>query len=98
MDKVRMGILGAARIAPSAAIKPARNVAEAEVTAVAARDRGRAEAFAEKHRVPKVCDSYAALVADPDIDAIYNPLPNGLHAEWTIAALESGKHVLCEKP
>ena len=77
---------------------PPRNVGEAEVVAVAARDRSRAEAFASKHGIPKVCDSYAALVADPDIDAIYNPLPNGLHAEWTIAALEAGKHVLCEKP
>jgi predicted dehydrogenase len=98
MDKVRIGILGAARIAPSAAIKPARNVSDAEITAVAARDRTRADAFAQKHGVPKVCESYAALVADPDVDAIYNPLPNGLHAEWTIAALEAGKHVLCEKP
>ena len=98
MDKVRIGILGAARIAPSAAIKPARNVSEAEVTAIAARDRTRADAFAQKHRIPNVRESYAALVADPDIDAIYNPLPNGLHAEWTIAALEAGKHVLCEKP
>ena len=64
---------------------------EAEVVAVAARDRGRAEAFASKHGIPKVHDSYDALVADPDIDAIYNPLPNGLHAEWTIAALEAGQ-------
>jgi predicted dehydrogenase len=98
MDVVRIGILGAARIAPSAVIKPAGNIAQATIGAVAARDRSRADAFASKHGVPKVCDSYAALVADPDIDAIYNPLPNGLHAEWTIAALEAGKHVLCEKP
>ena len=98
MDIVRIGILGAARIAPSAVIKPARNTAEATIGAVAARDRSRADAFASKHGVPKVCESYAALIADPDIDAIYNPLPNGLHAEWTIAALEAGKHVLCEKP
>jgi predicted dehydrogenase len=95
---LRIGILGAARIAPAAAIKPARNVGEAEIVAVAARDLRRAQAFASKHGVGRVCDSYAALVADPGIDAIYNPLPNGLHAEWTIAALEAGKHVLCEKP
>ena len=58
----------------------------------------RAQAFASKHRIPKVHDSYASLLDDPDIDAIYNPLPNGLHGRWTIAALEAGKHVLCEKP
>ena len=98
MDTVRIGILGAARIAPAAVIKPARNIGEAEIGAVAARDRNRAEAFASKHGIPNVRDSYAALVADPDLDAIYNPLPNGLHAQWTIAALEAGKHVLCEKP
>ena len=98
MATVRIGILGAARIAPGGMIKPARNNPEAEVRAVAARDRSRAEAFASKHGIPTVHDSYAALLADPEIDAIYNPLPNGLHAEWTIAALEAGKHVLCEKP
>ncbi len=98
MDPVRIGILGAARIAPAAVVKPARKVGEATIAAVAARDRSRAEAFAKKHDVPKVHDSYAALIADPDLDAIYNPLPNGLHAEWTTAALEAGKHVLCEKP
>ena len=98
MDTIRIGILGAARIAPAAVIRPARNVAEATIGAVAARDRSRADTFAAKHGVPKVRDSYEALIADPDIDAIYNPLPNGLHAEWTIAALEAGKHVLCEKP
>src|SRR5206468_6625223 len=79
-------------------IKPARNSNEAEVHAVAARDRPRADRFAEKHGIPTVHDSYDALLADPDIDAVYNPLPNGLHAEWTIAALDAGKHVLCEKP
>jgi len=69
-----------------------------EVVAVAARDRGRAEKFAQKHGVGRVLDSYEALVADPEIDAIYNPLPNGLHGVWTKAALAAGKHVLCEKP
>jgi predicted dehydrogenase len=98
MSTVRIGILGAARIAPAAVIAPARNSTEAEVVAVAARDRSRADAFASKHGISKVCDSYPALLADPDVDAIYNPLPNGLHAEWTIAALQAGKHVLCEKP
>jgi predicted dehydrogenase len=98
MGPVRIGILGAARIAPAAVIKPARNSEEAVVTAVAARDRDRANAFASKHGITNVRDSYASLLADPEVDAIYNPLPNGLHAEWTIAALEAGKHVLCEKP
>ena len=95
---VRIGTLGAARIAPSALVKPCRASSEAELVAVAARDRARADAFAGKHGIPRVFDSYADLLADPDVDAVYNPLPNGLHAEWTIAALEAGKHVLCEKP
>jgi predicted dehydrogenase len=98
MDAVRIGILGAARIAPNAVIKPARNSTEAEVVAVAARDRSRADAFAAKHGIATVHGSYSELLADAKIDAIYNPLPNGLHAQWTIAALEAGKHVLCEKP
>jgi len=98
MAPVRIGILGAARIAPAAAIKPARAVGDAMIGAVAARDRSRADAFASKHGIPRVHDTYADLLADPDLDAIYNPLPNGLHAEWTIAALQAGKHVLCEKP
>ena len=98
MEVVRIGVLGAARIAPPALIKPARKNAEAEVVGIAARDRARAEKFAMKHGVPRVFADYDAVVAAPDIDAIYNPLPNGLHAQWTIAALEAGKHVLCEKP
>jgi len=81
-----------------ALIRPARQVPEAAVVAVAARDRSRAQAFATKHGIPKVPDSYDALLADPEIDAIYNPLPNSLHCEWTIRALQAGKHVLCEKP
>ena len=95
---IRIGILGAARIAPQALIRPARSQANVEIVAVAARDRDRAAAFAGKHGIPRVHDSYEALLADPEIDAVYNPLPNSLHAEWTIRALQAGKHVLCEKP
>ena len=95
---VRIGILGAAKIAPAALVKPARNVARVHVVTLAARDRTRAEAFARKHGVPRVEATYDDVLAADDIDAIYNPLPNGLHARWTIAALEAGKHVLCEKP
>jgi len=98
MAPLRIGILGAARIAPAALIKPARLVDDVTVTAVAARDKEKADKFASKHGIGRVHDSYEALIADPDIDAIYNPLPNGLHGKWTIAALEAGKHVLCEKP
>jgi predicted dehydrogenase len=97
-SEVRIGILGAARIAPSGLIRPAREVEGARVVAVAARDAGRAAAFARKHEIPRVHRSYQALIADPEIDAIYNPLPNGLHGAWTIRALREGKHVLCEKP
>ncbi|MFW2389222.1 MAG: Gfo/Idh/MocA family protein [Polyangiales bacterium] len=95
---LRIGALGAARITPMALVRPARNVDGVAVTAVAARDRGRAEKFARKHGVEKVHDNYDALLADPKIDAVYNPLPNSLHAEWTLRALQAGKHVLCEKP
>src|SRR5947209_15401088 len=98
MDRVRIGCLGAARIAPAALIKPARGNEEVEATGVAARDKERAAAFAAKHGIPTAHGSYEALLADPDVDAVYNPLPNGLYALWTIRALEAGKHVLCEKP
>jgi predicted dehydrogenase len=91
-------VLGAASIAPSALIKPAKDNADVVVTAVAARDGSRARAFAAKHGIAHVHESYEALLADPDIDAVYNPLPNGLHGKWTRAALNAGKHVLCEKP
>lgn len=95
---LRIGVLGAARITPNALIHPARRVTNVEVAAVAARDPAKARTFATKHGIPQVHASYAALLADPTIDAIYNPLPNNCHAEWTIRALQAGKHVLCEKP
>ncbi|UCE87457.1 MAG: Gfo/Idh/MocA family oxidoreductase [Deltaproteobacteria bacterium] len=95
---LRIGILGAARIAPPALVRPARALPEAEVAAIAARDPARARAFATKHGIAKVHESYDALLEDPAIDAVYNPLPNGLHCDWTLRALHAGKHVLCEKP
>ncbi|HEX5267020.1 MAG TPA: Gfo/Idh/MocA family oxidoreductase [Acidimicrobiales bacterium] len=95
---VRIGCLGAARIAPMALVRPGRAVAGAEVAAVAARSRDKAQAFATKHGIPRVHGSYQQLIDDPDIDAVYNPLPNGLHGVWTMRALRAGKHVLCEKP
>jgi predicted dehydrogenase len=98
MEPLRIGTLGAARITPTALIRPAGRVPEVEVVAVAARDRERAETFARKHKIPTVHGSYDELIADPDVDAIYNPLPNGLHGRWTLAALKAGKPVLCEKP
>lgn len=97
-ESLRIGALGAARITPMALLRPAKTVPEVQVVAMAARDRGRAEKFARKHGIATVHDSYDALIADPSLDAIYNPLPNGLHGRWTIPALEAGKHVLCEKP
>jgi predicted dehydrogenase len=95
---LRIGTLGAARITPTALLGPAKRVSEVEVTAVAARDPDRARQFAKKHGIARVLPDYAALIDDREIDAIYNPLPNSHHAEWTIRALEAGKHVLCEKP
>jgi predicted dehydrogenase len=98
MDEVRFGLLGAARIAPAALIRPAAASAEARVVCMAARNRSRAEAFAGRHGVERVVDTYEDVITDPEVDAVYIPLPNGLHAEWVHAALEAGKHVLCEKP
>jgi predicted dehydrogenase len=97
-EHLRIGLLGAATIAPSALIAPARETPRVSVVAVAARDRARAAAFARKHGIPAVHDGYDALLADPGVNAVYIPLPNGLHAEWTMKALAAGKHVLCEKP
>ncbi|HEU4734131.1 MAG TPA: Gfo/Idh/MocA family oxidoreductase [Kofleriaceae bacterium] len=93
---LRIGILGAAKIAGSF-MAGARASSRVEVVAIASRERARAEAFAREHGIARAC-SYDELIADPGIDAIYNPLPNSLHAEWSIAAARAGKHVLCEKP
>ena len=98
MDQLRIGVLSAARIVPSALLSPAKQTPEVIVSGIAARDPQRAQAFARKHHIPRVFASYDELIADPDLDAVYIPLPNGLHAAWTIKALEAGKHVLCEKP
>lgn len=95
---VKIGVLGAARITPLALMAPAKTNADVEIVAMAARDPVRATQFAAKYGIAKVHQSYRALLDDPVIDAIYNPLPNGLHGKWTIAAIEAGKHVLCEKP
>lgn len=95
---LRIGILGAAKIVSSALINPAKKLTDVEVVAIAARDSKRAEKYARKYSISRVHKTYTDLLADPEIDAIYNPLPNGLHAEWTIKALRAGKHVLCEKP
>ncbi|KIJ62595.1 hypothetical protein HYDPIDRAFT_182652 [Hydnomerulius pinastri MD-312] len=98
---LKFGILGAANIAPPALITPAMSHPEVEVYAVAARDINRAEKFAKKYGIKKFYggkDGYQDLLDDPAIDVIYNPLPNGLHYEWTMKALAAGKHVLLEKP
>jgi predicted dehydrogenase len=96
--RLRIGVLGAARIAPSALIRPAADSPRVVVGAVAARDPERARRFAAKHGIATVHGDYQALLDDPELDAVYNPLPNGLHAQWTLKALAAGKHVLCEKP
>ncbi|GAA4906584.1 Gfo/Idh/MocA family oxidoreductase [Tessaracoccus lubricantis] len=95
---IRFGILGAAGITPQALIAPAQGNPDVDLFAVAARNRGRAEAFAAEHGIGTVHDSYEALLADPNVDAVYIPLPNSEHGKWTVAALEAGKHVLVEKP
>jgi predicted dehydrogenase len=97
-NPVRFGILGAAKIAPTALIVPSLQGDEARAVVVAARDAERAKRFAEEHQIPRVVASYEQVVNDPEVDVVYNPLPMSLHAEWTIKALRAGKDVLCEKP
>lgn len=94
---LQIGILGAARIAAEGIVEPARTLGH-DLVAVAARDRGRAAAFAAGHGVRTVHDSYADVLADPDVDIVYNALVNSMHEQWNIAALRAGKHVLSEKP
>jgi predicted dehydrogenase len=94
---LRLGFLSTARIG-DAILDGARRSGEAEVVAVASRDAARAEAYTRERGIPRAHGSYEALLADPEVDAVYVALPNALHVEWAIRALEAGKHVLVEKP
>jgi predicted dehydrogenase len=98
MSKVRWGVLSTAKIGIEKVIPAMQLGKYCEVTAIASRNLGKALAAARQLGIPKAYGSYEALLADPDIDAIYNPLPNHLHVPWSIKAIEAGKHVLCEKP
>lgn len=98
VKKVKWGVLSTARIAVNRVI-PAMQLGEwSEVVAISSRDGQKAESIARKLQVPKAYWSYEDLLADPEVEAIYNPLPNHLHVPWSIKAAEAGKHVLCEKP
>ena len=96
-EPLRIGILGAARIAELSLVQPAAATGQ-RLYAVAARDESRAQVFADRHGVERVHASYAEVLADPEVEAVYNPLANGLHGVWNRRALEAGKHVLAEKP
>lgn len=95
---VRWGILGVAGIAVSKVIPAMQRAGRSHVTAIASRDLSRAQRAARDLGIPTAYGSYQALIDDPQVDAVYNPLPNHLHRQWTVAAAERGKHVLCEKP
>jgi predicted dehydrogenase len=98
MKKVRWGILGVARIAVTKVIPAMQQGQLTEIVGIASRDRCRAEEAAKQLAIPKAYGSYEEMLADPEIDAVYNPLPNHLHVPLSIQAAEAGKHVLCEKP
>ena len=98
MSKVRWGVLSTAKIGTEKVIPAMQQCAYGEVVAIASRDKQRAEDAAKNLGIGIVHDSYDALLADPNVDAIYNPLPNHLHVPWSIKAIEANKHVLCEKP
>ena len=96
-EKLRWGILSTAAI-NKALISPIRQVARSELVALASRTQEKAEAYALENRIPKAYGSYDALLDDPEVDVVYNSLPNALHCEWMVKAAKAGKHVLCEKP
>jgi predicted dehydrogenase len=98
VDKVRWGVLGVAKIAREKVIPAMQRSRWATVIAIASRDAGKASAAAAALGIPRAYGSYDELLADPDVEAVYNPLPNHLHVPWSIRAAEQGKHVLCEKP
>src|SRR5436190_20665591 len=97
-QKVKWGVLGAANIAVRKVVPGMQRGEWAEICALASRDWTKARRAADELGIPKAYGSYETLLADPEIEAIYNPLPNDLHVPWTIKAAEAGKHVLCEKP
>src|SRR5580700_8377738 len=98
MRKIRWGVLGVAKIATVKVIPAMQKCELCEIAAIASRDVGKAESAARELGIARAYGSYDGLLADPEIDAIYNPLPNHLHVPWSIRAAEAGKHVLCEKP
>src|SRR2546429_9688468 len=97
-DKVRWGILGVARIATVKVIPAMQRGTYSDIVAIASRDLEKARRAAADLGIPKAYGSYEELLADPEIEAVYNPLPNHLHVPWSVKAAEEGKHVLCEKP
>jgi predicted dehydrogenase len=98
MSKLRFGILSTAKIGTEKVIPAMQAGKYCDIVAIASRDLGRAKAAAAALTISKAYGSYEELLADPAVDAIYNPLPNHLHVPWSIKCLEAGKHVLCEKP
>jgi len=98
LRKIRWGVLGYARIARLSVIPGLRKAANAEFHAIASRDRAKLEQCRADHGSTQAYDSYEALLRDPAVDAVYIPVPNSLHREWTLRAIAAGKHVLCEKP
>jgi xylose dehydrogenase (NAD/NADP) len=97
MQTIKWGLLSTARI-NLALIDPIRKSESSELVAVASRSMTKAKEYAQEWHIPTAHGSYEDLLSDPDIDVIYNPLPNSMHAEWTVKAVQHGKHVLCEKP
>ncbi len=98
MNKVRWGILSTADIGLGQVVPAMQRGTYCEITAIASREQAKAQAAADRLGIAKAYGSYEDLLADPEIDAIYNPLPNHLHVPWSLKALQAGKHVLCEKP
>ena len=98
MSNLRWGVLSTADIARKKVIPGLRRSTRSELVAIASRDGAQARAVAQELGIPRAHGSYQALLDDPDVDAVYIPLPNHLHAEWSIAAARAGKHILCEKP
>lgn len=98
MRKLRFGVLGTAKIGREKVIPPLQQAERCEVLAIASRNLTLGTEIAERLQIPRAYDGYEALLADPDIEAVYIPLPNHLHVPWSIRAAEAGKHVLCEKP